>query len=96
MGFFSGTKDQNENEVIFYLPRIKLFTISMVGDVMIYKSKDLWHCTKTIEDRGQLGFALYPKSLFFRWYAILKVRMRHNDVFDKPVTSWCNSCHIEY
>jgi hypothetical protein len=84
--FFSGTKDSSGNGVKFYLPGLRLFTIPLVGDVMLCKSSELWHCTKTIGCRGQFGVALYQKASFFRWYAVLKSQMVEN-VQDKLVKS---------
>jgi len=57
--FFSSTKDNCDNELNFYLPGVKLFTIPHIGDVMICKAFELWHCTKTIEDMELFGIALY-------------------------------------
>lgn len=88
-----GIKDSAGNAVQFYLPGLKLFTIPLVGDVMLCRSSELWHCTKTIGDRGQFGIALYQKASFFRWYNILKARMMV-DVSDKLVQAWCDSCDI--
>ena len=53
------------NAVQFYLPGLKLFTIPLVGDVMLCRSSELWHCTKTIGDRGQFGHCIIPESFFF-------------------------------
>lgn len=91
----AGTKDSFGNEVNFYLPGVKLFTIPQIGDVMLCKASELRHCTKTIGEKGQFGVALYQKSSFFRWYSIVKSNMLH-DIYDKLTLSWLHSCDMEY
>ena len=86
----AGDRDEFGNEAKFYLPGLNCFFIPKIGDVVLLKSRDLYHCTRTLGSKGQYGIALFQNSHFFRHHAILREKLTQG-VSDTLTKSWLHS-----
>ncbi|KAG0596981.1 hypothetical protein M758_UG301000 [Ceratodon purpureus] len=94
-GFFiwleaNSTQDDGGNETRFYFPALGYYFELAIGDILLCKSNEIVHCSKTVGSIGQLGIALFQSCTFFQCYHLLEQKLR-DGIKDRLTSSWLAS-----
>lgn len=85
-----GTQDDAGNETRFYFPALGYYFEPAIGDILLCKSNEIVHCSKTSGSTGQLGIALFQSCTFFQGYHLLQQKL-HDGINDRMTKSWLDS-----